>query len=220
MDLVCQRSWPTLCNELAEPPLFQDLDLFVIGPFLSQHDVPYQWDELWLNLEERTMSQLWVRLFENSVIKSGRWISVGLLFETRNIISDLVFNCTDPLWIDAKRWVNQNKQKKRASIHLSFDHLHVWSVQDNAEELSVTLRITGWGSSVTGDVQTTWRAVQQLIITIMNSRILIDTSLPSSLLLLKRSVGWTTSSGKQMCHQNLNAIENPPALPRNYVQSS
>ncbi len=55
MDLVCQRSWPTLCNELAEGPLFQGLDLFMIGPFLSQHDVPHQWDELWLNLEERKM---------------------------------------------------------------------------------------------------------------------------------------------------------------------
>jgi hypothetical protein len=71
MDLACQRSWPTLCSELAEQPLFQGLDLFVIGPFLSQHDVSYQQDELWLNLEEKTMSQLWVRLFENSVIKKA-----------------------------------------------------------------------------------------------------------------------------------------------------
>jgi hypothetical protein len=65
MDLVCQRSWLTLCNELAKRPLFQGLDLFVIGPFLGQHDVPYQQDELWLNLEERTLSQLRVPLFEN-----------------------------------------------------------------------------------------------------------------------------------------------------------
>ncbi len=72
MDLVCQRSSPTLCSELAEWPLFQGLDLFMIGPFLGQHDVPYQQDELWLNLEERTMSQLWVRLFENGVIKGRR----------------------------------------------------------------------------------------------------------------------------------------------------
>jgi hypothetical protein len=53
-----------------------------------------------------------------------------------------------------------NEQKKRASICMIFDHLHVLSVQDRAAELSVTLRITGWGLSVTGDVQTTWRAVQ------------------------------------------------------------
>ncbi len=72
MDLVCQRSRPTLCNKLAERPLFQGLDLFVIGPFLGQHDVPYQQDELWLNLEERTMSQLQVHLFDNSVIDSRR----------------------------------------------------------------------------------------------------------------------------------------------------
>jgi hypothetical protein len=44
----------------------------MIGPFLGQHDVPYQHDELWLNLEERTMSQLRVRLFENGVIKCRR----------------------------------------------------------------------------------------------------------------------------------------------------
>ncbi len=41
-----------------------------------------------------------------------------------------------------------NEQKKRASIRPIFDRLHVWSVQDRAEELSVTLRITGWESSV------------------------------------------------------------------------
>ncbi len=40
----------------AERPLFQGLDLFVIGPFLGQHDVPYQQAELCLNLEDRTMS--------------------------------------------------------------------------------------------------------------------------------------------------------------------
>jgi hypothetical protein len=62
----------TLCNELTKQPLFQDLDLFMIGPFLIQHDVPYQQDELRLNLEERTMSQLRVRLLENSVIKGRR----------------------------------------------------------------------------------------------------------------------------------------------------
>jgi hypothetical protein len=53
-----------------------------------------------------------------------------------------------------------NEQKKQVSICLVFDHLHVWSVQDKAEEPSVTLRITGWGSSVIRDVQTTWRATQ------------------------------------------------------------
>ncbi len=107
MDLVCQRSWPTLWYELAKRPLFQGLDLFMIGPFLGQHDVPYQQDELWLNLEERSTSQFQVHLFENSVIKGRRWIVVRLLFETRNVIHNLVINCTDPLWVDAKRQVNQ-----------------------------------------------------------------------------------------------------------------
>ncbi len=82
MDLVCRRFRPTLCSELTERPLFQGLDLFMIGPFLGQHNVPYQQDELWLwlNLEERTVSQLRVRLFENSIIKGRWWIVVRLLF--------------------------------------------------------------------------------------------------------------------------------------------
>jgi hypothetical protein len=45
-----------------------------------------------------------------------------------------------------------NEQNKRASICPIFDRLHVWSVQDRAEELSVTLRITGWRLFVMGDV--------------------------------------------------------------------
>ncbi len=53
-----------------------------------------------------------------------------------------------------------NEQKKRASICPIFDCLHMWSVHHNTEELMVTLRTTGWGLSVTGDVQTTWRAAQ------------------------------------------------------------
>jgi hypothetical protein len=75
-----------------------------------------------------------------------------------------------------------NEQKKQASIHLIFDRLHGWSVQDKVDELSVTLRITGWGLSVMGDVQTIWRVLQYLIITITNSRTLIDTSMPLLLL--------------------------------------
>jgi hypothetical protein len=45
-----------------------------------------------------------------------------------------------------------NEQKKQASICPIFDGLHMWSVQDSAEELSVMLRITGWGLSVMKDV--------------------------------------------------------------------
>jgi hypothetical protein len=54
----------------------------------------------------------------------------------------------------------KNEQKIQARICPIFDCLHVWSVQDRAQELSVTLRITGWGLSVTENVQTIWRAVQ------------------------------------------------------------
>ncbi len=44
-----------------------------------------------------------------------------------------------------------NEQKNQESICMIFDCLHVWSVQDNAEELSVTCRMTGWGLSVMGE---------------------------------------------------------------------
>jgi hypothetical protein len=111
-----------------------------------------------------------------------------------------------------------NEQKKRASICLIFDCLHVWSVQDRVEELSVTLRITGWGSSVTGDVQTTWSVVQSMIITIPNFSTLINTRMPSLLLVLNWSVRRTTLFGKQMCHQNPKVKENPPA-PSNKLSS-
>jgi hypothetical protein len=53
-----------------------------------------------------------------------------------------------------------NQQKNQESMHLIFDCLQMWSVQNNAEGLLVTLRITGWGLSVIGDVRTTWRAAQ------------------------------------------------------------
>ncbi len=86
-----------MCYELAKRPLFQSLDLFVIVPFLSHHNVPYQQDELWLNLKERTMSQLWVRLFEYIVLKGRRLINVRVLFEMRNVVSNLVIGHTDPL---------------------------------------------------------------------------------------------------------------------------
>ncbi len=62
-------------------------------------------------------------------------------------------------WIPRGKLVN-NEQKKPASICPIFDRLHVWSVQDRAEELFMTLRITGWGLSVTRDVRTTWRVAQ------------------------------------------------------------
>jgi hypothetical protein len=45
-----------------------------------------------------------------------------------------------------------NEQKKQASIHPIFDRLHMWGVRDKVEELLVTLRVTGWGLSVMGDV--------------------------------------------------------------------
>jgi hypothetical protein len=37
-----------------------------------------------------------------------------------------------------------NEQKKQVSICPIFNRLHVWSVQDRAEESLVTLRMTEW----------------------------------------------------------------------------
>ncbi len=69
----------------------------MIGPFLGQHNVPYQQDELWLNLEEKTMSQLQVRLLENGVINGRKCFIVRVLFKSRNVVHNLVINLTDPL---------------------------------------------------------------------------------------------------------------------------
>ncbi len=101
---LCFKVWTSLCWAL------------------SQHDVPNQWDEPWLNLEERIIS-LRVRLFENGVIKGRRWIIVRVLLKTRNVFCNLVINHTDPLWVDAKRGVNQQWTKKWVSICPIFDCL-------------------------------------------------------------------------------------------------
>jgi hypothetical protein len=45
-----------------------------------------------------------------------------------------------------------NEQNNQESFCLIFDRLHLWSVHNNAEALSVILRITGLGLSVMGDV--------------------------------------------------------------------
>ncbi len=54
-------------------------------------------------------------------------------------------------------------------------------------------------------------AAQLLMITVTNSRTLIEISRPSSLSLLKSSVCWMALSGKRMCYQNPSATEKPPA---------
>ncbi len=52
------------------------------------------------------------------------------------------------------------------------------------------------------------------MIIVTNSRILTKISVPSALPLFKRCVHLMTSSGNLKCHQNLNAMENPPAPSR------
>ena len=49
------------------------------------------------------------------------------------------------------------------------------------------------------------------VVTVTNSRTLIDTNRPSLLSLLKSRVHWMILSELQMCHQNPSAIKKPPA---------
>ena len=94
----------------------------------------------------------------------------------------------------------RSEQKKRATRQPIFDFLHAPVVQLRADVLSVTLRRTGCGSSVKLIDIITWREAMQLMITVTNSRTLIEMSVPSLLLDLNRSVQCLTSSGKSMCH--------------------
>ncbi len=160
MSLVCQRSRPTLCYDLAKKPLFQGLDLFMIWPFLSQHNVPYQQDELWLNLEERIMSQhgyICLRIVKSKAGDESmsdcflRWEMLSAI-----LLLFVLIHCE----LMPRGELINNEQKIWESIRLIFYCLNVCSVQDNTEELLVTLRITWWGLSVMGDVQTTWRVAQ------------------------------------------------------------
>jgi hypothetical protein len=97
----------------------------VIGPFLGQHNVPYQQDELWLNLEEKTMSHLQVRLFENGESKAGDellpdcFLRQEMLFAI--LLSIVLIHCE---LMPRGKLIN-NEQKKQASICPMFDHLHV-----------------------------------------------------------------------------------------------
>ena len=74
------------------------------GPPLNQHDFPYHRDETWFYLEERTMFQLRVSLFQVGVIEMrGRNCVSMLLFRARYVVGNLVVNGTNPLQINAKR---------------------------------------------------------------------------------------------------------------------
>ena len=74
--------------------------------------------------------------------------------------------------------------------------------QLRADVLLVTLRRTGYGLFVMFVVVVTfWREAQQFLITMANLRTLMEISLPTLLLDLKRRVWCFTLSGKSMCHQ-------------------
>ncbi len=100
------------------------------------------------------------------------------------------------------------EQKKQPSKRPILDLLHVCRVQERAEELSVTFRSTGYGSSViSGVVCRTQSAAMQFMITVMYSRTFIDIEGAS----WNSKVRSMISLGKRICHQNPKLMENPPA---------
>ena len=68
----------------------------------------------------------------------------------------------------------RSEQKKRAT-NCWMDFLQVGLVQLSTDGLSVTLRITGWGSSVIFVVVIMCSETQQLMITVINSSTLMET---------------------------------------------
>ena len=101
----------------------------------------------------------------------------------------------------------RSEKKKRASRRPIFDFLHAPVIQMRADVLSVTLRRTGCGSSVKLVDVIMWREATQLIITVTNSRKLMEMSVPSSLSDLNKSVRCLTTSGKSICHQKSSSME-------------
>jgi hypothetical protein len=66
----------------------------------------------------------------------------------RNVISDSIVKCANPLGVDAERGINRSKQKKHARRQPILDLRHALVVQLNADALSVTLSSTRYGSFV------------------------------------------------------------------------
>ncbi len=111
------------------------------GSAVNQHNFPYHQDESWLYLEERTVCQLWVGLFQFSIIKMrGRSGVSMLLFEARYVISNLVINGTNPLQVTAGVELINRELKKRPSKWQIHEFLHVCRVQERADEWSVIFR--------------------------------------------------------------------------------
>ncbi len=108
----------------------------------------------------------------------------------------------------------RSKQKKRARRRPILDLQQALVVQLNADALSVTLRSTGYGSLVGFLVRTIWRAAKELMMTVTNSRMLIEMSRPSALSLLCKSVHSLTSSGNGRCHQKPRESDYLPAPSR------
>ena len=109
----CPLFLSTWCSETAKQPLSQFLYLGRTWPLLWQHNLPYQQEQLWLKLEERAVIQLWVSLRKQWLIKRWMWVIIEwILFEARNIVSYHVGLCADPLWIDAKWWVDQKQTEE------------------------------------------------------------------------------------------------------------
>ena len=101
----------------------------------------------------------------------------------------------------------RSEQKKRARRRPILDLLYAPVDQLRADVLLVTLRRTECGSSVKLVDVITWREATWLIITVTNSRTLMEMSVPPLLLDLNRRVRCLTSLGKLMCHQKPSLME-------------
>ncbi len=92
----------------------------------------------------------------------GSELVVGLFFN-QEMSSAITFSSASVLihceLMPRGKFIN-SEQKKRAINQPSLESLHVWMVQFDAEILSVMLRWSYWGLSVTGFILVTWSVVQ------------------------------------------------------------
>jgi hypothetical protein len=65
----------------------------------SKHNFLYQQDELWLNLEERAISQLRVHLAKGGIIRRMKQVSRSF-FCSRYVVGNLVVLGANPLVVD------------------------------------------------------------------------------------------------------------------------
>jgi hypothetical protein len=134
-----------------------------------------------------------------------------LLFETRNIISNLVIDHTDALWVDAKRQVIQQWTEKTR------EHLpNLWLLA-RVEHPRQSRRIVGDVEDYKMEIVCDGRCPNNMesgaIVDYHHHKFECIDQHEHAVIAVAPELGacWTTSSGKWMCHQNPKVIKNPPA---------